>query len=490
MNLSIKKSLYIIAAAASTIFVGCKKQLDINNDPNKAPVVTGTAALIYPSAMMSTTGRIGGELNIIGGIWSQYYTQNWTSNQYKTIDAYNIQSTDYQGSYAELYSGALNDYYYALDTAKKAGEWKYYLMGTVMNAFTVATLVDLYDQIPYSEAFQGKANINPKFDDGYTIYQDLLKRIDTALSKDITTERDGDPADNDFIFGGDMDSWVKFANTLKLKFYLRMINAHPEVAEAGIRDLYTNNAAFLDIDAAMKLFTSTPDKQNPFYAYNIYRLNTGTNLKASATFTTWLNANNDPRIVAFYDSTDAVPMHQGDFLSKYSRVTTFNQSPTDPVEFISEAESYFLQAEALERYFGGTGAKALYDKGVTAAFAALGYGDEVAPFIQAGGVYEYPAAGTLPEKIEAIIVQKWAHFAYGCHSLEAFFDKNRTGYPRTSPVYSKEASYVPGQFVFSPNGVTGGKFPKRLVFPDSERSRNKNTPAEVPITKPVWWAIQ
>lgn len=488
MNHTIKKSLYIIAAAASTIFVGCKKQLDINRDPNKAPQEAGTAALIYPSAMMSTTGRIGGELNIIGGIWSQYYTQSYTSNQYKTIDAFNIQSTDYQSSYSELFAGALNDYHFELDTAKKAADWNFYLMGTVMNAFTVATLVDLYDKIPYSEAFQGKANINPKFDDGYTIYIDLLKRIDDALSKDFAAKTNTDPGAVDFIFEGDMDNWKKFANTLKLKLYLRMINAKPTEAEAGIRALYTNGAKFLDVDAAMKLFTTTPDKQNPFYTYNIYRLNSGTNLRASKTFTSWLTANSDPRIVSFYGKTNPTAMNQGDFLTTYSKPTVFVQKATDPVQFISAAESYFLQAEASVRYFGGTDAKDLYDQGVTEAFAAQGYENQVASFIQAGGKYEFPAAGTLENKIEAIITQKWAHFAYGCHSLEAFFDRNRTGYPKSSAVYSTDASYVPGQIVYPANGVTSGKFPKRMVFPDSERSRNKNTPAEVPLTTPVWWA--
>jgi hypothetical protein len=478
----------MIAAAASTIFVGCKKQLDINHDPNKAPQQTGTAALIYPAAMMSTTGRIGGELNVVGGIWSQYYTQSYTSNQYKTLDAYNLQSTDYQTSYSELFAGALNDYKFALDTAKGAGDWNFYLMGTVMNAFTVATLVDLYDKIPYSEAFQGKANLNPKFDDGYTIYVDLLKRIDEALSKDFDAKTNTDPGAADFIFKGNMDNWIKFANTLKLKLYLRMINAKPAEAQEGITALYNSGAEFLDVDAAVKNFTTTPDKQNPFYAYNVYRLNTTTNLRASKTFTSWLTANSDPRIVSFFGRTNPVAMNQGDFLGTYSRPTVFVQAATDPVQFISAAESYFLQAEAIERYFGGVGAKALYDNGVAAAFAAQGYAAQVAPFIQAGGKYEYPAAGTLEDKIEAIIVQKWAHFAYGSHSLEAFFDRNRTGYPRSSAVYSTDASYIPGQIVYTPNGVTGGKFPKRLLFPDVERSRNKNTPAEVPLTTPVWWA--
>ena len=182
-------------------------------------------------------------------------------------------------------------------------------------------------------------------------------------------------------------------------------------------------------------------------------------------------------------------MHQGDFTStdpSYGTSAVFVQDPTDPVHFISKAESYFLQAEARVRYFASDKAQNLYNLGVQAAFAALKY--DGSTFVAPGGAYEFPVAGTNDQKIEAIIVQKWASLAYGCHSLEAFFEKNRTGYPKSSPVYSTDLSYVPGQLVYPKNAVTGGKFPKRLVYPDVERSRNTNTPAEVPITTPVWWA--
>jgi hypothetical protein len=164
----------------------------------------------------------------------------------------------------------------------------------------------------------------------------------------------------------------------------------------------------------------------------------------------------------------------------------FVQAATDPVEFISLAESYFMQAEARERYFAGDKAQDLYNQGVIAAFAEVG--DNGSPFVAPGGKYEYPVAGTLEQKIEAIIVQKWASLAYGSHSLEAFFERNRTGYPKSSPVYSDDINYIPGQMVYAKWGVTGGKFPKRLVYPDVERARNTSTPAQVPITTPVWWA--
>jgi len=55
-------------------------------------------------------------------------------------------------------------------------------------------------------------------------------------------------------------------------------------------------------------------------------------------------------------------------------------------------------------------------------------------------------------------------------------------------VYSTDLNYIPGQLVYSKNGVTSGKFPKRLLWPDVERSRNTSTPTEVPLTTPVWWS--
>lgn len=489
MNLTIKKSLYILVTAFSVVLFGCKKQLDINVDPNYPLVSQGSPRLVFPAAVMSTVGRTGAELNIIGGIWSQYYSQSASSSQYRTVDAYNLQSTDYNGPYSELFSGALNNYQYVIDSAKSQGDWNFFLMATVMKAYTVQVLADLYDKIPYSQALLGKGNLTPAFDDGYSIYTDLLSKIDDALGKDFTAKTNTDPGTSDLVFNGNINLWKQFANTMKLKMYLRMVNAKPAEAKAGIEKLYTSGAKFLDTTAAVTGFTTTPDKQNPFFAYNRQRLNTRTNLRASKTFVSWLQANNDPRIEFYFDSTTPAVIHQGDYLgTTYGKATVLRQYETDPVNMISKAESYFMQAEARLRYYSGDQTKALYDLAVKAAFSETGNGNDGAAFVAPGGAYEYPAGGSDDDKQEAISVQKWASLAYGTHALEAFFERNRTGYPKASAVYSTSPSYIPGQFVYSPNGVTGGAFPKRLVYPDVERSRNRNTPAEVPITTPVWWA--
>ena len=78
----------------------------------------------------------------------------------------------------------------------------------------------------------------------------------------------------------------------------------------------------------------------------------------------------------------------------------------------------------------------------------------------------------------------------GSHSLEAWFERNRTGYPRISPVYSTDPAYIPGQLLYPANGITNGAFAKRLIWPDLERSKNSNTPPEEPLTKKVWWDVR
>lgn len=481
---------HIITLSALFVASGCSK-LDINRSPNNPAIEDATMEVLFPSGTMSTVGRVDGDLSIIGGMWAQFWTQNSGSSQFRTVDAYDLSnsSTLVNPPYTELFSGALNDYKLTLELAAKSNETHYNLMATVMKAYTYQVLVDLFDKVPYTEALQPTVIIQPKFDDGYTIYKSLLAEIDAALAKDYkTTDLTAAQSKTDLLFGGDMDQWERFANTLKLKMFLRMINAKPAEAEAGVKALYAANAKFLEDNAETDVFVDIPNKSNPFFEYNFRRLNTPDNLKASITLISWLDKNEDPRAASYYGE-DIVAAHQGD----YNTVTNGASNPivnaTDPGVLISKAESYFMQAEARERYFAGAGAKALYDNGVRAAFAQAGVAADAQGFIDAGGAYAYPA-GSLESKIEAIIVQKWASL-FGSHALEAFFEQNRTGYPKISPVYSKDPSYATtyaGQLVYSVNGVTGaGNFPRRFVFPDVEKSRNSNTPAEVPMTTKVWW---
>jgi hypothetical protein len=376
-----------------------------------------------------------------------------------------------------------------------------------MKAYTMEVLADLYDQIPYNEAFEGSANTQPHFDPGHTVYEGLLKELQAALANDYNHQL-GTPS-TDFVFGADaneMAEWAEFAHTLELKMYLRMINAFPDEALAGIKALYTA-PDFLSVNAGMTQFVNTLHKDNPFYDYNILSLNSPTNLKASVTFASYLSSISDTLRAAAYFNGSVYPsstpdpfpikhaVNQGDFISTYSNnPESPYQTPTDPVWFISKAESYFLRAEAVARYGvtdpEGTDAE-LYKKGIEASFLAnnltLAQADA---FIATHTAVAYPATGTLSAKIQAIMMEKWISDAQGCHTLEAVFDQWRTGFPQISKIYSTNANYIAGQWVYSANGVTPTQlFPKRLIFPGYEINENKNAPAIVPIYTPVWWAL-
>jgi hypothetical protein len=162
------------------------------------------------------------------------------------------------------------------------------------------------------------------------------------------------------------------------------------------------------------------------------------------------------------------------------------------VYFMSREESLFLQAEALERYMGGAGAREKYEAGVIESFSK--YFEDVnstpvgAAFVAEGGDYEYPQEGTFEEKLEAIIEQKWISLFPG-NGFEAFFEQNRTGYPEISEVPQSSEAYEPGELAYSVNGTTGGQFPKRLEYPNNVTTRNPNTPAIIPVTTPIWWDV-
>lgn len=485
-NIGLVFSLLLYATSCGDDF------LDVNVDPNNpsdAPV-----NLVFPTAVTSTASVVGGWYAILGGMWSQHWTQNNGSNQYKDFDSYNIQPTDLDFSFQELYTGALNDYKFVRDKAAADENWNFYLMATVMQAYTYQNLVDLYDQIPFDNALQGdEGNITPTYLAGDAVYDSLLVRIDEALGKDLEVSTSLDPGNTDFVFQGDMDQWIRFANTLKLKIYLRQVYARPQVAEAGIRALYTAGAEFLTDPAAVTIFLDQPSKSNPLFESDQRQLNTTENIKASTTLFSYLQNRNDPRLDAYFipGSSGQKSLDQGNFNAPSTVIVPASVSKvrigaTDPVYFVSVAESYFLQAEAVLRGFGTGDAQALYEAGVAAAFEQEGL--DGTAFYSAGGPYEFPVAGTVEQKLETIIMQKWVALAGTFQGIESFFEQNRTGYPRISPVAASDAAYVPGQLTYSIEGVTPGKqFPRRLLFPDTERSRNPNTPVQVPITEPVWW---
>ena len=487
------KSLKIFSLIALMGFlVSCEDWFDVNTDPNNPS--DATPELVLPVGMVEAGAVIGGYYNLLGGFWSQYWTQSNVANQYKYIDQYLLDATDFNTQWRDMYANALNDIRFAGDKAKVNQNNSLYLMATVMEAYCFQVMVDLYDEVPYSEALQGeKGNVTAKFDNGQAIYDDLIKRLDEVLALPLNALTENEKK-GDFVFAGNMNSWVRFANTLKLKIYMRQMYARPEVAQAGIQKMYADGVQFLSGDAKLDIFRDEKNYDNPLYASDRRGLNVGTNLRASSTLFRYLDLNADPRFGFVIDKapngSKGVSLPQGGYNLPNSGSTAATTialaklKPTDPVYFISAAESYFLQAEAVAKGWGTGNDASLYASGVNAAFAR--YGLDATSFVAPGGAYAYPSAGTFEQKQEAIIMQKWVSMAV-TQGIESFFETNRTGYPRVSSIPATSAEYPGGQLTYSIEGTTSGKFPKRLIFPKLERDSNPNVPAEKGVTEPVWW---
>lgn len=470
--------------AISIFLVSCDTNLDINRDPDVLAEVPMSSQL--PAGILGTIGAEGTYYALVGGFWSQYWTQSNAANQYKDIDGYLIGTGDLFQAWANMYD-ALADLRQVKRTALASENWNYYLISTVMEVQASQILTDFYGSVPYTEA-NNVSILEPKFNSGEEIYDLMINDLNNALSKNLSLSKGIVPGSDDLIFSGNMSKWTKFANTLKLKIYMRQTNSsRAAIATSGITGLITSGTQFLDVDAGMTQFIDAPNQSNPLYESDRRILNTATNLRASRTLASFFDTNLDPRKDKYYGA--GISYIQGNYENNSipaNTISVVNLSPTTPAFLMTLEESLFLQAEAQARYGTALAAKNFYDQAVSKNFSR--YSLSSVSFINPGSVYEYPVTSSFELQLKAIITQKWIA-AFPGNGFEAFFDTNRTGYPKVSSVPQSAASYIPGELSYSIGGATAGLFPRRIVYPQEETNTNKNTPSTTTfkITTPVWW---
>lgn len=490
------KNLFkIFLVFASAAVISCDQDLDINTDPNFPNQIN--AGLALTSAQASLAATVGNELTNLGGFYAQYHTQAPTASQYETIDQYNLNTAFGNVIWTELYAGCLNDLKYVTEQSQARGDTATLLMAEVLRAYTYQYLVDLFDDVPYTEALQGsEGNITPRATPGEEIYADLLERIDAALAAYEANPVESQVGTQDVIYNSNMDRWVEFANTLKLRIHLRM--AYTSMADpAAVNALLAENN-FLTADAKFDIFESNTGNRNPFYETQLAQTGLGDiNHVASNTLLNFYIDNGDPRFEAVYRPNTAnayVGIQQGtgnDFNNTAVNYARPNVGPETPVFFMSVPESHFLQAEALIRYAAGTGAKAAYDMGVMESFELYGtyFGlDDTAAataLLAPGGAYEYQAEATIEETVRQVIIQKWASLAY-VNNIEAWIESTRTKFPEV--VEEGTENYAEGNRVVSQISILPGTtVPSILFYPDDEVNRNPNIMQRGSVTENVWW---
>jgi len=479
------KTTVVAMAIGATAMTGCSKFLDVNQNGNLPEKVDPN--LILPTTEATIAHVVGNNLHQYGSFWAQYFTQNPGSSQYKVLDQYMSVNSSFDRQWGLMYSNAMTDLKNIIKLSSENTDYRLYgAMANIMLAYDLQLLTDGFGDIPYTEAGQGSENITPKYESQKAIYDSIFSLID----KGIASFAEGGvitPKKEDLIFGGDINAWVAFANTLKLRACMRL-SYQPEaqeMVEAALQSL--EGKTFLTQDAKIEYYAAG-GFGNPFYE-EMLGLGKTQNVVGSATVVNQLNANNDPRVGKFFQlNKDTVYMGipQGSYntteedpsfpTAAIAGDAQDINSATAPVKLMSASESYFLQAEAVARGLMSSGdAKDLFEKGIKASFDAYEVSSaDAEAYLQNEPVAQFPTSD-INAQVKAIITQKYFAMC-GNQSFEAWTEWRRTGFPDF--------------FVMSEVGSLGGKFPTRFLYPNNELVRNPNTPKGVSLSDKVWWDVK
>lgn len=494
----------LAAALLLTIsFVGCKKELDINQNPNQVTEGSTSAELILPNALHYTGLQTANGYGWLAN-WMGYWSPSGSFNPSTEESSYNITNTFQDVKWEGVYN-VLFDLTKVEQKAIESEQPHFRSMAMIMKAHLYQNLVDIYGNVPYSQTFQPSEFPTPAYDKAEDIYKDLQGKLDTAIGLMKAATISPEEARYDIAFSGDKTLWVKLANTIKLRLLIRQSEiSNPDLnaelakikAEGGV--LQSGESA--DVNPG---YTDAEDaKLNPFYrSYGLISkgtLEANTFYRANAYSINLLKTTGDPRIGYFFNparnptnpsnpfvgtvyGSDPDNAFNGDRTSNIGKGLV--KRPDQEQWIITSVESMFLQAEAIARGWdvGGPYAgdpKAAYEAAVTESFIWLGVTNaatEAANYLQNASA-NWNNATTQEEKIRLIVTQKYISLM-GINPLEAWNDYRRLGYPSNVPL-----SILPAR---------GSRvIPVRLLYPASEfavNATNVQAQGDVTTQSKIFW---
>ncbi|GAB4023652.1 SusD/RagB family nutrient-binding outer membrane lipoprotein [Spirosoma koreense] len=466
------KTIYI-AALIAVLGSGCntKSFLDINTNPNQLP--TASPSFVFTNALNTTAtnlagnnaGNAGQNANEIGFYWAGQWTQG---NGYIINTAqFAYQYTDGDFNYWDTYYDNLQDYQFVINNAD-ANSQKY-LKGPakVMKAMLYQQLVDMYGNVPYTDALKGGSVLAPKFDDQKAVYEALIPLLDEAITDLKANAFASAFTGADIVFGGNITKWVQFANSLKMRILIRQSKIADKQAyiRTEVNKILTEGSGFItgaDVGiGGPSFFLATAGKLNPVYDRWGYDANGAKRA-----------LNNYPRITQFLVNTlkaagDTLRLKriayanggenantpgvstQKEVMANYSGTpfgassgylpaNTVSLGPSlivkgdysRPYIIMTASEIQFLLAEAKQRFTDVSlpnTAKAYFEEGIVQSFRVLGANTAGAASFKGSKIENYDWDAST-DKLAAIAIQKWISLA-NFSGLEAWAEYRRTNLP-------------------------------------------------------------
>ena len=510
--------LFAVAGLALTT-TGCKKYLDVNKDPNRVTDSTVTAELIFTQAENAVGARAASGDWTTFDTWIGYFASNGDFAPQQNLITYNVDFSFSNAIWGNHYN-VLFDLYLAKKKALASGDTLVAGASMVLSAKLWQELVDLYGNIPYTQAFQTPTNTTPAYDKAQDIYASLQASLDSAKiylnnTPGVTAKKAWNTAD--IIAKGNTDLWKKFANTLKLRLLIRQsqVSGFNPIAEIN---KITGSGGVLMAGESISVnpgYSNDVNKQSPFYG-NFGWSPTGVKANTSS------NANNyilaqyeagndyDPRESRFWYygsfSASSNPLFVGnDFgaasstlntgaASSYfgpALVGTINSSNAGDGSGAKQDqwiypsyESMFLWTEAIARGWvaGNSDAATAYHGAMLEAFTWLGVAkaDSVLDDYIANNnpdIADFANAGSSADsKAKFIVYQKYLSLV-GIDPYEAYMDQNRLHF-LTDDSYLSQAQGA------------AASIPTRLLYPQSEytaNAANVNAQGSVTLHSKIFW---
>lgn len=471
--------------------------LDVNENPNDPSVSNPSLAL--PVAQDEFVYLNSTSMVYLGQfmVYNWAVPSNWSAQG--ALIRYNVTNSFYSNIFETSYINIFKDLTYIQNYEDPAGvvDYSHYdAIAQTIKGFQYQMLVDLYGDVPYTEANLRSQNPTPAYDDAEFIYKSVIDSLTKAATVALSDpENVANPGSQDIIFGGDMEKWAQFANTIKLRMLVRLSNTGQEqYIKDQIALIDANGAGYItETVAANPGYSDNAGKQSPLYGYvgvgpNNAALDRQDYTVASDFTINYLVETNDPRMERLYSEAaeggykgapqaTALPGEgfTSEELSHVGPGLLVSSDQDQPVMLLSEA--LFIQAEAVVRGYMEGDAQALYEEAIEETFDRLepqvladhDSNPETPEVLVDADPEDYYTQNienvgwdASPNKIEAIMTQKWIALN-GISSIQSWIDLTRTGFPDFLPIPEES------------NGVR----PVRLLYPLSELGSNAdNVPAQ------------
>jgi len=338
MNMKKTKFIYRSVFLATALFIAaCEDLSEINVNENAVDQGSANPNMMMPTVM---TGAATSYLDLgimdIAGVVQHTQKTGW----YEGHNSYDWTPRDWANWYGYLRTNKLL-YNRAVEL-----EWPFHQgVALTMRAFIFGVITDLWGDAPYTEGLQADEGIiQPKFDSQETIYQGIINDLLAASQQFAKGDVTGVTTSYDVYFGGDAEKWHRFANSLLLRYYMRLSEKNADLAKTGIEAVYSSGIYMMDAsdDATMAFIGANASNSFPTSLTD-----DGTrfrNPKAAATLLDKLVAYDDPRLEVWFDPVRVQWVEDTDLELKMDTTIRRNGVVTN-MKSITDAE-YRAQKEA------------------------------------------------------------------------------------------------------------------------------------------------